>query len=236
MANNMDALARLKGQVNNFKKKDITIEKTKSESLIEIKKENISEYYDLNFVEDKKINTFLVEKTLELHSIQTNASVDIGKIFYEAHEKFAGKNQYDGVYTKWLNKIGFNKMTALRHKKRYELFSWSHDVTSKFFLASLPVKTIEKLYSHQERNQIMSLIEEGNIKTNVQLMEMLDVKNASPNQKNHFKLEIDDIKNGYNDIKTGIERIDLEKIKSEELEVFYKDIEKVKKILDKWNS
>jgi hypothetical protein len=236
MANNMDALARLKGQVNNFKKKDITTEKIKKESLIEIKKENISEYYDLNFVEDKKINIFLVEKTLELHSIQTNASVEIGKVFYEAHEKFAGKNQYDGVYTKWLNKIGFNKMTALRHKKRYELFSWSHDVTSKTFLASLPVKTIEKLYSHQERNQIMSLIEEGEIKTNVQLMEMLDVKNALPNQENHFKLQIDDIKNGYNYIKTGIERIDLEKIKSEQLEGFYKDIEKVKKILDKWNS
>lgn len=236
MANNMDALARLKGQVNNFKKKDIVKEKTENQNLIEVKKSNILEYYDLNFVEDKKINDFLVEKTLELHSIQSNASVELGKIFYEAHEKFAGKNQYDGLYTKWLKKIGINKMTALRHKKRYEIFSWSHDVTSKTFVATLPVKTIEKLYSHQERDQIMNLIKDGDIETNAQLIEMLDVKNALPNQENHFKLQIDDIKDGYNYIKTGIERIDLEKIKSEELEVFYKDIEKVKKILDKWNS
>jgi len=236
MANNMDALARLKGQVNNFKKKDITEEKSKSEYLIKLKKSNISEYYDLNFVEDKNINNFLVEKTLELHSIQSNASVDLGKVFYEAHKKFAGKNQYDGIYTKWLAKIGFNKMTALRHRKRYELFSWSHDVTSKTFVATLPVKTIEKLYAHQERNQIINLIEEGEIKTNVQLMELLEVKKIISNQENHFKIQIDDIKNEYDYVKTGIERIDLEKIKTEELEIFYKDIEKVKKILDKWNS
>ncbi len=135
---------RLKGQVNNFKKKDKTEGTTKKNLLVEVTQNSLAEYYDLNFIEDKNINEFLIDKTLELHSIQANASVELGKVFYEAHKELSGNNQYDGIYTKWLNTIGFNKMTALRHRKRYELFCWSHSVTSKNFVATLPVRTIEK--------------------------------------------------------------------------------------------
>ena len=236
MANNMDALLRLKGQVNNFKKKDEVEVITKKESLVEVTQNTLSEYYDLNFVEDKKINEFLINKTLELHSIQANASVELGRVFHDAHKELSGNNQYDGLYTKWLDKIGFNKMTALRHRKRYELFCWSHSVTSKKFVATLPVRTIEKLYSHNEREHLVSLIEEGEVNTNAQLMDLLEVKNALPNQEKHFNLKLDDIKSEYNNVRTGIDGINLEKIKDEELESFYRDIEKVKKILKKWNS
>jgi formiminotetrahydrofolate cyclodeaminase len=47
---------------------------------------------------------------------------------------------------------------------------------------------------------------------------------------------LDDIKSEYNEVRTGIVGINLEKIKDEELKSFYKDIERVKKILQKWNS
>ena len=236
MGNNMDALARLKGQVNNFKKKDEVEVITKKDSLVAVTQNNLSEYYDLNFVEDKSINEFLINKTLELHTIQANASVELGKVLYEAHKELSGANQYDGLYIKWLDKIGFNKMTALRHRKRYELVCWSHSVTTKNFVATLPVRTIEKLYSHSEREHLVSLIEEGDVSTNTQLMELLEVKNILPSQEKHFNLKLDDIKSEYNEVRTGIVGIDLEKIKDEELENFYRDIEKVKKILQKWNS
>lgn len=236
MGNNLDAMARLKGQVNNFKKKDEIEVITKKDSLVEVTQDSLSEYYDLNFVEDKTINEFLINKTLELHSIQTNASVELGRVFHEAHKELSGRNQYDGLYTKWLDKIGFNKMTALRHRKRYELFCWSHSVTSKNFMATLPVRTIEKLYSHNEREHLVSLIKEGRVNTNAQLMKLLEVKNTLPSQEKHFNLKLDDIKSEYNEVRTGIVGIDLKKIKDEELESFYRDIERVKKILQKWNN
>ncbi len=69
------------------------------------------------------------------------------------------------------------------------------------------------MYAYKERDHLVALIEEGEINTNAQLIELLEVKNILPNQEKHFKLKLDDIKNEYNDVKKGVEEIDFDKIK-----------------------
>lgn len=42
------------------------------------------------------------------------AYTDLGRELSEARDRLAGNNQYDGVFEKWLESIGMNRMQASR--------------------------------------------------------------------------------------------------------------------------
>lgn len=100
---------------------------------------------------------FLNEKSLELFSIQANAKLNLGKVFTEVHEKIS----VDGIYVKWLEYNGFNKMTALRHRNRYKVYSLVKNKECRTQIAVLPQKYIKTILEDEEH--VKKLNNEGNI-------------------------------------------------------------------------
>ncbi len=100
---------------------------------------------------------FLNEKSLELFSIQANAKLNLGKVFTEVYEKIS----VDGIYVKWLEYNGFNKMTALRHRNRYKVYNLVKNKECRTQIAVLPQKYIKIILEDEEH--IKKLNNEGNI-------------------------------------------------------------------------
>ena len=76
------------------------------------------------------------------------------------------------MYTKWLDKNGFNKMTALRYKRRYRLFEQLETVVGKNILMTLPQKMIDELSLKPEEDikKYLKLLDEGKNKQELQMI------------------------------------------------------------------
>lgn len=101
-------------------------------------------------IEDKELIEYLNLKTINLLKINGNGNIAIGKELTDVYEKLAKQGSSEGIYTKFLEISGYKPDTALRYRKRYELFSKSTNNSIKQILSILPVKLIEKLYKNQE--------------------------------------------------------------------------------------
>ncbi|MEE1475419.1 hypothetical protein [Fusobacterium sp.] len=104
-------------------------------------------YNDLT--DDKNLIEFLNKKTLELLTINGAGNIIIGKELTEVFEKLAGQGK-DGLYTRFLLVSGYKQDTALRYRKRYELYKKASNNSAKHIISIMPVKTVEKLYKEQE--------------------------------------------------------------------------------------
>lgn len=138
----MGAIDRLRRATEGASKE--VIEKDKKSEALEIIK-NVAK---IEFCETKEENEFLEVKTKEILNLQANASIQLGKIFKEVSEKI----QEDMTYCQWLELVGFNRMTALRHRRRFELFENTSTDTAKEIVGSLTFREIEKIYKNLEEN------------------------------------------------------------------------------------
>ena len=102
----------------------------------------------INLCETKEENEFLELKTKELLNVQANASIQLGKIMTEVSQKITE----DITYCQWLELVGFNRMTALRHRRRYDLFQSVNNNIAKEIVASLSFRDIEKIYNNSSEN------------------------------------------------------------------------------------
>lgn len=100
--------------------------------------------------EDKDLIEYLNLKTINLLKINGNGNIAIGKELTEVYEKLAKQGSNEGIYTKFLEISGYKTDTALRYRKRYELFTKSTNNSIKQIISILPIKIIEKLYKNQE--------------------------------------------------------------------------------------
>ena len=108
-----------------------------------------SNLYD-GITDDKELIEYLNLKTINLLKINGNGNIAIGKELTEVYEKLAKQGSNEGIYTKFLEISGYKTDTALRYRKRYELFTKSTNNSIKQIISILPVKIIEKLYKNQE--------------------------------------------------------------------------------------
>lgn len=158
------------GLQKSFEKKNNKTVKNKNESntvLLEKEKEynlfsNIK-LYVIEYSNDKKINKFLAEKTLILKTVQANSSIVLGKTFQEVKNELGRKKDLDGLYVKWLEDNGYNKMTALRHRNRYNLFRICKSEDGKFTIATIPTKLIQNISKLKdgERADVLRKIDDG---------------------------------------------------------------------------
>lgn len=146
------------------------LENNNKNKIVKINFENL-DYIDDKFSEDEDINYFLREKTSQIYQLQANASLELGKILTEAFNQLSGNNHYNGLYEKWLLKIGFNKMTALRHRKRYELYNEVQNEHSKKLVAVMPVRVLIDLINNNKKNEIIKTIESN------ENFKIIDIKN-----------------------------------------------------------
>lgn len=111
--------------------------------------------FDNIFTENKELNDFLNKKSTELTKIQASARLHLGKIFQDVFDELSGKNQHDGLYVKWLKFNGYNKMTALRHRNRLELYEQMKRDEAKSIIATAPQKLIDMTLKHEKKVEII---------------------------------------------------------------------------------
>lgn len=158
---NKDVMDRLKRKSGSFKRKqeikNVEITRVSPAPILSV--ECIEGNYELT--QDNKLNSFLKVKAVELKNVEAASRIELGKVLTEVYENLSGKNQYDGLYEKWLIEVEINKRTALRHRKRYEVYSKVGNEKGKKIIAALPERLMEKLYSHEKFPLIVSKIEDG---------------------------------------------------------------------------
>ena len=147
---------------------------------------SLNKIFDLKICTDKEVNDYLNKKGFELYSNEINTNLKAGEIFTEVFEKLSGSNQYDGLYNKWLYEMGYNPRTALRHRIRYSFFRSVTDKKGKELFATLPIRLLDKLHVHSEREHIISLINSSDIDSKETLksfMESDDLKEINEKKK-----------------------------------------------------
>lgn len=105
--------------------------------------------YD-DLTDDKELVDYLNKKTLELLKINGTGNIIIGKQLTEVFEKLAGQGKADGLYTKFLIVSGYKQDTALRYRKRYELYKKVNSNATKQIISVMTVKMVETLYKEQD--------------------------------------------------------------------------------------
>lgn len=149
---------KLKDLLNSRKQKKVEEKIVKGKNNFLIK--NINEdVFKLTL--DNEVNDFLKEKSLEVLNLQAQTSLTLGKIFTEVELKLSG-NRYTGCYVKWLELNGYNKMTALRHRNRYKLYSLCSNDFSKETIAKLAYAKIDKICKTPNPKEIIESLEKDN--------------------------------------------------------------------------
>ena len=172
--------------------------------------------------EDLDINDFLKEKTLETQNISAKGSLALGKIFSEVFEKLLGSKTYE----KFIELNGFNKRTALRHRKRFEIFKIVPE-EMRAMIATLPMELIEKISNNEE--ELLPHIEDGVSREGLEiLIQGLDINNAK-NMKINFSETEKSVEEKFVALGSiNIERINsLEEGKKNKINNLLKKIEKI---------
>lgn len=190
---------------------------------------NFKEIFELT--DDIEINKFLIEKSTELYKLHSKTALELGKIFVDVEEKLSGSNQYDGVYTKWLDKNGFNKMTALRYKRRYRLFEQLETVVGKNILMTLPQKMIDELSLKPEEDikKYLKLLDEGKNKQELQMVMENKIEVVQIASMVDF-----DFSKEYEKINDKLKKISFDNLDNKKKETLEKDIQRIEKILEKY--
>ena len=142
----------------------------------EINQKEIEDIIDVNLFKelttDEKILDLLLKSSIEIFKVQTKNVIELGKIFKNVFDELGGEgSKYLGLYEKWLIANNISKSTALRYRKRYELYS-SVTLDKKNIILLLPQKYIDLIYLEENKNRIIELINKGANKK--EIVELID--------------------------------------------------------------
>lgn len=117
---------------------------------------------------DGSIAEFLQKKELNMREIVGRAYTELGRELKEAQERLSSNNKYEGVFEKWLNSIGFNKVQAHRLISRFTLVTKCNDKAD--LLEDLPVSLTYEIAkpsaeSTESKRQAKQAVLDGDIKT-----------------------------------------------------------------------
>lgn len=131
----------------------------------EINQKEIEDIININLLKelttDEKIIDLLLKSSIEIFKVQAKNVIELGKIFKNVFDELGGEgSKYVGLYEKWLIVNNISKSTALRYRKRYELYS-SVTLDKKNLILLLPQKYIDLIYLEENKNKIIELINKG---------------------------------------------------------------------------
>ena len=143
---------------DNLEEANDELEKIEDEIEIpHIIKEEILKNYDFNFDVDSETLEFLKEQTIKVHKKGNTFYTELGKIFKEAQEKLA--NRGDGVFSKWIENIGFKRANVYRYISRYNFIS-SLSIEKKEKAEALPLKVsyevLRDVYPDEIKEKVLS--------------------------------------------------------------------------------
>ena len=143
-------LTELKKELNEVKKNNESKNEIVQKSVLDI-----NNYQYINFTDDPEIDDFLNDKSFKILDLAAASSILLGSIFIEVQEYLADKVNSDTTYIKWLESNGFNRMTALRYKKRAEIYNSLKSSRAKYFIGVTSQRIIDEI-SKYKRNFILS--------------------------------------------------------------------------------
>jgi hypothetical protein len=147
--------------------------------------------YD-DLTDDKELINFLNQKTLEITKINCAGNIIIGKELTEVYEKLAKKGSPEGMYLRFLTVLGYKKDSALRYRKRYELYRKACNSAAKQIISILPIRLLEKLYREQDLLKKID-IKEIDYKTASDIIlrkpELILIEKGSKKEEFTFKME-----------------------------------------------
>lgn len=142
----------------------------------EISQKEIEDIININLFKelttDEKIIDLLLKSSIEIFKVQAKNVIELGKIFKNVFDELGGEgSKYIGLYEKWLIANNISKSTALRYRKRYELYS-SVTLDKKNLILLLPQKYIDLIYLEENKSRIIELINKGANKK--EIVELID--------------------------------------------------------------
>ena len=150
-------LTELKKELNEVKKNNESKNEIVQKSVLDI-----NNYQYINFTDDPEIDDFLNDKSFKILDLAAGTSIFLGSIFIEVQEYLADKGNSDTTYIKWLESNGFNRMTALRYKKRAEIYNSLKSSKAKYFIGITSQKIIDEIFKYEDREEILYYLEEIN--------------------------------------------------------------------------
>lgn len=217
------------------KEKEEKVELKETKKIDKIVKRDIKEIFPIedevfgDLTEDRELIEFLKLKSLEILKIQANNIIMIGKNLTEVFEELGRKGSPDGIYLKYLEFNGYKKDTALRLRKRYELFKSVENESLKQIIAIIPVKSMELLY--KEKTEKLKMLEEkkDNLTYNeaIKIINTIEIKNNIIEEKNNININFnfEKIENLYRKINEEYSK--LNDRKKEKLNKLLLEIEKI---------
>ena len=150
-------LTELKKELNEVKKNNENKNEIIQKSVLDI-----NNYQYINFTDDPEIDDFLNDKSFKILDLAAGTSILLGSIFIEVQEYLVDKVNSDTTYIKWLESNGFNRMTALRYKRRAEIYNSLTSSKAKYFIGITSQKIIDEISKYEDRKEILYYLEEMN--------------------------------------------------------------------------
>ena len=202
-------------------KKEISLTKKKEENLVDLK-----DFEYISYTNNHEVDDFLNEKSFMLINFIGKSNIFLGNIFLEVQNYLNENSIEETTYCNWLERNGFNRMTALRYKKRAEIYSSLFSENSKKIIALLNQKTIEEIYKFNDRQAILTYLEKINGVSEIKSF----LNNALILKRDEAEVEIIevdnlDLENRVRKLSTSIEN--LEPKKQKQIDSLLKKIEKI---------
>ena len=182
-----------------------------------------------DLTDDRELVEFLEKKSVEMLSIQSKNMILLGKNLTEVFNELGRKGSPEGLYVKYIEFNGYKKDTALRLRKRYELFESTKNERIKQIISILPVRAIEQFY--KEKEDIFAILDEEN--NDVDYKRVLDIIKSRKTQNIEYRnteeinydFEIGQLDDLYKKINNKFDELD--KKKKEKIAKLLLEIEKI---------
>lgn len=182
-----------------------------------------------DLTDDRELVEFLEKKSVEMLSIQSKNMILLGKNLTEVFNELGRKGSPEGLYVKYIEFNGYKKDTALRLRKRYELFEATKNERIKQIISILPVRAIEQFY--KEKEDIFAILDEEN--NDVDYKRVMDIIKSRKTQNLEYRnteeinydFEIGQLDDLYKKINNKFDELD--KKKKEKIAKLLLEIEKI---------
>lgn len=202
-------------------KKEISLTKKKNENLIDLK-----DFEYISYTNNNEVDDFLNEKSFMLINFIGKSNIFLGNIFLEVQNYLNDNSIEETTYCDWLERNGFNRMTALRYKKRAEIYNSLISENSKKFMALVNQRIIDEIYKFYDRQMILNYLEKIDNISEIEsyLNNALILKKDEEEMK---VIEVDnlDLENRVRKLSISIEN--LEPKKQKQIDSLLKKIEKI---------
>lgn len=136
--------------------------------------------FDYNSI-DSETATFLKERAKRILDIRMRSILSIGKELADAQAKLASHNKYEGVFTKWIESMGFKKSTAYNYIQAHGYVVQNLDnINDPEKLQPSLLLAISKPSAPAE---LQELALSGDIKTHKEYQELLSKYNEALKEK-----------------------------------------------------